>query len=67
MHNKIHISLKLAIALVCTLMATDSVFAKDDDEEAERRYQVVDADRCEPDAVDRDRHLTLQLVELDGR
>ena len=37
MHNKIHISLKLTIALVCTLMATDSVFAKDDDEEAERR------------------------------
>ena len=37
MHNKIHISLKLAVALVCTLMATDSVFAIDDDEEAERR------------------------------
>ncbi len=37
MHNKIHISLKLAVALVCTLMATDSVFAKDDDDEAERR------------------------------
>jgi len=37
MHNKIHTSLKLTIALVCTLMATDSVFAKDDDDEAERR------------------------------
>lgn len=37
MHNKIHLSLKLAIALVCTLMATDAVLAKDDDSEAERR------------------------------
>ena len=35
MHNKIHISLKLAIALLCTLMATDAVFAKDDEAEAE--------------------------------
>ena len=37
MHNKIHLSLTLAIALVCTLMATDAVLAKDDDSEAERR------------------------------
>ena len=37
MHNKIHVSLKLAVALVCTLMVTDSVFAQDEDEEAERR------------------------------
>jgi tetratricopeptide (TPR) repeat protein len=37
MHNKIHMSLKLAVALVCTLVATDTVVAKDDDDEAERR------------------------------
>jgi tetratricopeptide (TPR) repeat protein len=37
MHNKIHMSLKLAVALICTLVATDTVVAKDDDDEAERR------------------------------
>jgi len=37
MHNKIHLSLQLAIALLCTLMVTDAVLAKDDDSEAERR------------------------------
>ena len=35
MHNKIHMSLKLAVALVCTLVATDTVVAKDDEAEAE--------------------------------
>ena len=37
MHNKIHVSLKLTVALVCTLVATDTVLAKEEDEEAERR------------------------------
>jgi len=37
MHNRIHLSLMFAIALVCMLMATDAVLAKDDDSEAERR------------------------------
>ncbi len=37
MHNKIHMSLKLAVALICTLVATDTVFAQDDEDEAERR------------------------------
>jgi tetratricopeptide (TPR) repeat protein len=37
MHNKIHMSLKLAVVLVCTLVATDTVVAQDDDDEAERR------------------------------
>ncbi len=37
MQNKIRLSLKLGIAFVCTVMATDIVFAKDDDDEAERK------------------------------
>jgi len=34
MHSKIRLSLKLGIALVCTTLATDIVFARDDDEDA---------------------------------
>jgi hypothetical protein len=34
MHSKIRLSLKLGIAFVCTMMATDIVFAKSDDDDA---------------------------------
>ena len=37
MQNKIRLSLKLGIAFICTAMAMDIVFAKDDDDEAERK------------------------------
>ena len=38
MHSKIRLTLKLSIAFVCTMLATDVVFAKaDDDDEAEKK------------------------------